>query len=63
MRRYLALFAVSLPCSAALAGQTDLTAPAAKPAFEWGAMPTASAAVPDMSVRPRMVTDGKTDTG
>ena len=57
VRRYLALCAVWLPCSVALAGQTDLAA------FEWGAMPTASAAVPDMSFRPRMVTDGKTDTG
>ena len=50
----LLLLAVTMACSAE---PTDLTA------FEWGVMPTASAAVPDMSFRPRFVTDGKADTG
>ncbi|MGE5531454.1 MAG: discoidin domain-containing protein, partial [Bacteroidota bacterium] len=39
------------------AQQADLTA------FDWGVMPSASAAAPDMSLRPRFVTDGKPDTG
>jgi beta-galactosidase len=46
--------------SAAVIGhaqQTDLTA------FEWGAMPTASAAVADMAYRPTFVLDGKAETG
>ncbi|MHB8995606.1 MAG: hypothetical protein ACYC63_10180 [Armatimonadota bacterium] len=39
------------------AQQADLTS------FDWGVMPSASAAAPDMSLRPRFVTDGKPETG
>ena len=55
--RHLILLALFILPAACFAQQTDLTT------FEWGAMPTTYAAVPDMACRPTFVTDGKPDTG
>lgn len=57
MKRLFPLAALLLFVYAACAEQADLTA------FEWGAMPTASAAVADMAYRPTFVADGKVETG
>jgi hypothetical protein len=55
--RLLLLSFVLLSTTIGLAQQIDLTA------GEWGPMPTALAAVPDMAYRPFFVTDDKADTG
>ncbi|MCE5238840.1 hypothetical protein LLH23_10155, partial [bacterium] len=55
--RAISLCTLLLTATACYAQQADLTA------FEWGAMPTAVAAVPDMAYRPTFVLDGKPETG